>query len=402
MFASNFMFATGIENSYPTILLPNGQVKRVDELEKTNHYTLWKRDFELTLEMGIEFLRYGPPYYKTHLGPDKYDWEFSDLTFTALREMGITPIVDLCHFGVPDWIGGFANPDFPHQFANYARAFALRFPHIQYYTPVNEIYVAALFSGQLGWWNDRLKGDRNFVTVLKNLCRANVMAMQAILEVRADTTFIQSESTEYFHAENPDVLTQTHFLNEKRFLSLDLTYGYPVSATMYEYLLDNGMTREEYHWFGTSDIKAQCVMGNDYYETNEHLVCRDGSIAPSGDVLGYYVVTKQYFDRYRLPVMHTETNIREPLAVDWLKRQWANAHRLKQDGVPLIGFTWYSLIDQVDWDTALREDNGRVNPLGLYDLNRNIRPVGEEYKQLISEWKDVLAAESYGIHMSYS
>jgi len=402
MFASNFMFATGIENSYPTILLPNGQVKRVDELEKTNHYTLWKRDFELTLEMGIEFLRYGPPYYKTHLGPNKYDWEFSDLTFTALREMGITPIVDLCHFGVPDWIGGFANPDFPHQFANYARAFALRFPHIQYYTPVNEIYVAALFSGQLGWWNDRLKGDRNFVTVLKNLCRANVMAMQAILEVRADTTFIQSESTEYFHAENPDVLTQTHFLNEKRFLSLDLTYGYPVSATMYEYLLDNGMTREEYHWFGTSDIKAQCVMGNDYYETNEHLVCRDGSIAPSGDVLGYYVVTKQYFDRYRLPVMHTETNIREPLAVDWLKRQWANAHRLKQDGVPLIGFTWYSLIDQVDWDTALREDNGRVNPLGLYDLNRNIRPVGEEYKQLISEWKDVLAAESYGIHMSYS
>ena len=402
MFASNFMFATGIENSYPTILLPNGQVKRVDELEKTNHYTLWKRDFELTLEMGIEFLRYGPPYYKTHLGPDKYDWEFFDLTFTALREMGITPIVDLCHFGVPDWIGGFANPDFPHHFANYARAFALRFPHIQYYTPVNEIYVAALFSGQLGWWNDRLKGDRNFVTVLKNLCRANVMAMQAILEVRADTTFIQSESTEYFHAENPDVLTQTHFLNEKRFLSLDLTYGYPVSATMYEYLLDNGMTREEYHWFGTSDIKAQCVMGNDYYETNEHLVCRDGSIAPSGDVLGYYVVTKQYFDRYRLPVMHTETNIREPLAVDWLKRQWANAHRLKQDGVPLIGFTWYSLIDQVDWDTALREDNGRVNPLGLYDLNRNIRPVGEEYKQLISEWKDVLAAESYGIHMSYS
>ena len=402
MFASNFMFATGIENSYPTILLPNGEVKRVDELEKTNHYNLWKRDFELTLEMGIEFLRYGPPYYKTHLGPDKYDWEFSDLTFTALREMGITPIVDLCHFGVPDWIGGFANPDFPRLFADYARAFALRFPHIQYYTPVNEIYVAALFSGQLGWWNDRLTGDRNFVTVLKNLCKANIMAMQAILEVRADTTFIQSESTEYFHAENPDVLTQTHFLNEKRFLSLDLTYGYPVSATMYEYLLDNGMTREEYHWFGASDIKAQCVMGNDYYETNEHLVRRDGSIVPSGDVLGYYVVTKQYFDRYRLPVMHTETNIREPLAVDWLKRQWANAHRLKQDGVPLIGFTWYSLIDQVDWDTALREDNGRVNPLGLYDLNRNIRPVGEEYKQLISEWKEVLAAESYGIHLSYA
>jgi len=31
-------------------------------------------------------------------------------------------------------------------------------------------------------------------------------------------------------------------------------------------------------------------------------------------------------------------------------------------GVPILGFTWYSLTDQVDWDTALRENAGRVNP----------------------------------------
>ena len=48
----------------------------------------------------------------------------------------------------------------------------------------------------------------------------------------------------------------------------------------------------------------------------------------------------------------------------WLRKEWANMIRLKQDGIPIVGFTWYSLTDQVDWDTALREDNGRVNPLG--------------------------------------
>src|SRR5215469_15913778 len=37
-------------------------------------------------------------------------------------------------------------------------------------------------------------------------------------------------------------------------------------------------------------------------------------------------------------------------AVRWLNKEWANVHRLKQDGVPIIGFTWYSLQDQVDWD----------------------------------------------------
>ncbi len=76
--------------------------------------------------------------------------------------------------------------------------------------------------------------------------------------------------------------------------------------------------------------------------------------------------------------MHTETNLADAeQAPKWLWKEWANLFRLRQDGVPIIGFTWYSLTDQVDWDTALRDDAGRVNPLGLYDLDRKIRPVGE-------------------------
>ena len=107
MRARKFMFATGIENSYPTIQLPDGTIKRVDEMQKTGHYELWETDFQLVKEMGIEVLRYGPPYYCTHLGPGAYDWSFADLTFQRLAQLDITPIVDLCHFGVPDWLGDF-------------------------------------------------------------------------------------------------------------------------------------------------------------------------------------------------------------------------------------------------------------------------------------------------------
>lgn len=35
-----------------------------------------------------------------------------------------------------------------------------------------------------------------------------------------------------------------------------------------------------------------------------------------------------------------------------------------------------------------------MNPVGLFDLDRNIRPVGEVYKKLISEWQYVLPARS--------
>src|SRR5436190_10371080 len=86
MAGSKFMFTTGIENSYPTIQLPNGETKRVDEMEKTDHYRQWKKDFKLLEDLGIEFLRYGPPYYCVHVGIGKYNWDFADETFNMLRE----------------------------------------------------------------------------------------------------------------------------------------------------------------------------------------------------------------------------------------------------------------------------------------------------------------------------
>jgi beta-glucosidase/6-phospho-beta-glucosidase/beta-galactosidase len=390
-----FLFATGIENSAPTIM--EGKI-RMDEFEKCGHYKHWKTDFSLVQELGIEFLRYGPPIHQCFAGPDKFDWDFADMTFRDLQERKIIPIVDLCHFAVPDWIGNFQNPEFPRLFAHYASAFAQRFPWVQLYTPINEMYICALFSAYYGWWNEQLTTDRSFVTALKFIVKANVLAMHEILKVRPDAIFIQSESSEYFHAENPRAIRPAELMNERRFLSLDLNYGKRVQSEMYEYLMDNGMTRDEYHFFLSTTLKRHCIMGNDYYITNEHRVAEDGSTTSAGEIFGYYVITDHYYDRYRLPIMHTETNMIEgekgDLSVKWLWKQWANVMRVRNDGIPIVGFTWYSLTDQVDWDTALRENNGRINALGLFDLDRNIRAVGTAYKQLIADWRNVLPTQS--------
>ncbi len=389
------MFCTGIENSNPTI---HGGRTRVDQMDASDHYRRWRDDFDLVTETGLCYLRYGPPIHRTFVGPDRYDWSFADETFGELRRRKITPIVDLCHFGLPDWLGTFQNPDLPDLFARYARAFAARFPWVQLYTPVNEMFICATFSARYGWWNEQLADDRSFVTALKHIVKANVMAMEAILEVRRDALFIQSESSEYFHAESPAAIKPAEILNSQRFLSLDLNYGRRVDSEMYEFLLGNGMSREEYEWFLSHRIKQHCIMGNDYYVTNEHRVAPDGSTRASGEIFGYSEITRQYHSRYHLPVMHTETNLVEgpagDEAVHWLWKQWANLLRLRNDGIPMVGFTWYSLTDQVDWDTALREQNGHVNALGLYDLDRNIRPVGRAYRQLIADWAGVLPTQS--------
>src|SRR5205814_4452072 len=107
---------------------------------------------------------------------------------------------------------------------------------------------------------------------------------------------------------------------------------------MYKYVLANGISAEEYNWYmQQKSLRTHCIMGTDYYVTNEHILKPDGRSIGAGDVYGYYVITRQYFDRYRLPVMHTETNRTSNFAVEWLWKEWMNLLRLREDGVPIIG-----------------------------------------------------------------
>jgi len=384
--ADSFLFATGIENSYPTI----AGGKRIDEMEKCGHYERYREDFALTAEMGLRYLRWGPALYKTFVGPGQYDWAWTDEAMEEMRRLDIEPILDLCHFGVPDWLGNFQNPDLPGYFAEYAAACARRYPWVRYWTPVNEIFVAALFSAWNGGWNECLRGHRPFVTALRNMCLMNVLAMDEIAAVCERPVFIQSESSEFWHPAHPNLREQARFWNQLRFLPLDLTYGHDVRVHTYEHLLANGFTRADYELFMNRAQRHRRVMGNDYYEWNEHLMTGTDQWVPSGEILGYYVITKQYYDRYRLPVMHTETNAISERAVSWLWKEWSSMIRLREDRVPVVGFTWFSLTDQMDWDTGLTVDANRVYKVGLYDLNRRQRPVGVAYQRIVREWTDAI------------
>jgi beta-glucosidase/6-phospho-beta-glucosidase/beta-galactosidase len=383
MNALRFMFAVGIECSAP--IAKDG--RRVDQLEATGHYEQWEKDLGLVRELGLQYLRYGLPIHRVFRGPRSYDWSFADRVLERMRELGIVPILDLVHFGLPDWLGSFQNPEWPKHVAEYARAVAKRYPWIRFYTPVNEIYITAQFSAAFGWWNERLRSDQAFVTNLKHSVQASRRMMRAILDEVPGALFIFSESTEYVHPGSPALVRAARFLNERRFLSLDLLFGHDVSATIYTYLMRSGMTPAEYDSFAEDALlRSHCIMGTDYYVTNEHILRPRGRTVGSGEIYGYYVITRQYYDRYRVPVMHTETNRERSQATIWLWKQWMNLLRLREDGVPIIGFTWYGLVDMKDWDSALTRQRGHVNRVGLYSLDRRPRKVALEYQRLVREY----------------
>jgi beta-glucosidase/6-phospho-beta-glucosidase/beta-galactosidase len=390
-----FMFATGIECSYPTI---DGGRWRLDQLEMTGHYRHWRRDLELVRELGLRYLRYGPPLHRVHQGPGRYDWSFMDDVARRMRELEIVPLIDLCHFGVPDWLENFQNPAFPEHFAEYAAAFARRYAWVKFYTPVNEMYVTARLGALEGKWNEQLRTEQAYVTATRHVAKASVLAIQAIARERPGAIFVNSESSEFYQACCPDkeIKRIADFENQRRFIALDLLYARPVRADVYAYLLDNGMPRAEYEWFMNQDVGRRAILGLDYYEWNEKLINSDGRPENLGELFGWYVITSQYYERYQRPVMHTETNYYDAeRAPGWLWRQWHNVQLIRQNGVPVVGFTWYSLQDQVDWGIAMSKAEGNILPVGLFDLNRDPRPVAQAYKHLIEEFRDepLLAGE---------
>jgi beta-glucosidase/6-phospho-beta-glucosidase/beta-galactosidase len=384
----NFMFATGIECSYPKI--QNGAIRR-DLLEECGHYARFEEDLNLIKDLGLKVVRYGLPYYKINYAQGKYDWDFADLAMRKIQELELTPILDLMHFGVPDWIGDYQNPELPVHFADYAAQVAERYPWVRFYTPVNEIYVTARVSAKDGIWNEQLKSDRAFVNAVKHTVAASILATHEIARRRNDCIIVQSESAEYLHEARASVSNETKLFNKQRLISLDLLYAHPPDADICHYLQDNGLTREEYDWFMVGEPPGYQIMGNDYYGRNERILKPDGTFTTAEDVLGWYQITHDYYSRYKKPVMHTETNHFDPdLAPTWLWKQWINVLRMRADGVPVLGFTWYSLIDQMDWDSELSEKKGNVNECGLYDLNRKPRPVSEAYRQLLAEYGQIM------------
>jgi beta-glucosidase len=373
-----FIVGSGIECSAP--LVAGGL--RQDELRKTGHWTRVEQDLELVASFGIRYLRYGVPFHVVDAGEDRYDWAWTDRAFGALRELGLQPIADLLHFGVPDDLAGIGDPRLPARYLAYARAFAERYPWVRYYTPVNEPLVTATFSANNGWWNERATDARSWIRAIDNVATCAILAMDAIRERRADGVFLQSDACESFLPADVAAVDAANFLFERHFVGWDLVYGRRPSEPVVNWLAANGLDEDRLAWFAEHGSSEGCIVGHDYYAGNEWLVTADGRQVQVPQRRGYAAVAREHFGHHQLPFMLAETNWEGPTAPEWLARTWNDALQLRSEGLPIRGYIWYGFVDHVDWDTALREPNDRPNACGLVDLERRSHPVGEVYRAL--------------------
>jgi beta-glucosidase len=399
-------FALGIEDTF----VPQARdgERPIDEYELTEHYEQYASDLELVTDVGARMLRWGVPWHRVASAPGTWDWSWVDRVMDRFGELGIRPIIDLLHYGTPLWLEGqFAHPDYPRHVAEFARRFAARYGDVATdYTPVNEPMIHALFSGEYAYWPPYLEGPSGLVRIASALAEGFVLTQRGIAEELGErATFVHVDAgMRYVGAtEAAEHRATVARLREQSFLVEDLVTG-SVGHThpLLSQLRAGGVSDERLSWFRDNAVRPD-VMGVNYYPLNstevfEAGVHHGGGFAdprPAFDAGtdGLREVLTSYAGRYGAPVMLTETCITGSVAarLSWLDSSVATVHELRDQGVPVVGYTWWPLFDMYEW-TYRHSSAPRANHLlamGLYDLvetphghlDRRRNPVADRFAE---------------------
>jgi len=346
----------------------------VDVAETTGHIARWRADLELLASCGVSRLRYPVRWHRVERERGQFDWRETDEVFAWMRDNGLRPIPDLLHHtSYPRWLKrGFADRRFGPSYLRYVEAFATRYPWIEAYTLFNEPFTTFFLCGHEGVWPPGLRGLKGFLTLARNVMPALTEASRACRELLPRARHLYVDTCEQATAATPSARPVADLANDRRFFLLDLFLGRTLdrSRPFVAQVLRSG---------GEPLLGLQAghvdVLGLDYYAHNQWQYQFSGrGLASAPDPIPLSDLIGEYWDRYGLPCILGETNVRGFASdrASWLKYTLEQCEIAARRGVPVEGYCWFPFVDSCDWDSVLRRSDGHVDPVGVYWLDERL------------------------------
>lgn len=351
-------------------------------------------DLDLFANLGMTSLRYPAVWERISPdSPDACDWRWTDERLPRLRELGLNPILTLCHHGSGPHYTDMLQDSFAPGLARHAAAVAERYPWVRDYTPVNEPLTTARFSALYGYWYPHTKDEKLFWTALLNEIDATRLSMRAIRAVNTEARLIATDDLGFCHA-TPPLQKDADFQNERRWMGWDLLCGMVKPGhALWERLAAFGL--EERLRIIADDPCPPSVIGVNHYLASERLrdhrveLYPDRSVAdravgkcggvPFVDVdavrnlrtplIGLPGLLRQAWERYGIPVAVTEVHngaSREE-QVRWFVEVWDGVVQLRKEGVDISAVTAWSLLGSHDWNRMVTRFVGHYE-VGVYDV----------------------------------
>jgi beta-glucosidase len=404
----DFIWASGIEDTFVPQTRPGARA--LDEYQLMGHYQHWREDLALVRELGIKALRWGVPWYRVEPFPGEFDWRWMDQVIPYLVEdLRVVAIIDLMHYGCPFWLyREFASDEYPRAVAAYAAAFARRYSSlIHWYTPLNEPFVNAWMGGKRGRWPPYLHGDGGLVRLMVQLARGILNTVEAIKSVDSSAIMVHVEASGVSQTLRDDMQGRVDEEQAQRVLSYDLVSGKVTRAhVLFRWLTQNGVKAEDLDAIARQPVSVDILGLNFYPQWSTKQVSVDSRGRPVYRIVdregtGFSAMIETYYRRYGVPIMITETSARGATSVRsrWLETSLAAVKRLREQGIPIIGYTWFPMYTMIDWRYRYGRrpvEDYRLE-LGFYSLNDG--DPRWRATPLVDQWRGYVAdpARSIGV-----
>ena len=90
---------------------------------------------------------------------------------------------------------------------------------------------------------------------------------------------------------------------------------------------------------------------------------------------GFGELIRKYHERFDVPIMITETSAvgSDEIREKWLESSVSTIKHLREEGIPVIGYTWFPLFTMIDWRYRFATEplEEFYLELGLYHINRS-------------------------------
>jgi len=387
--------------------------KYFDQCEKNGHYQRLQ-DFDLFAEIVVEKIRY--PCLWERVSPDnclQKKWEVLDETLEQVRKKKINIIAGFLHHGSGPRYTNLLDPNLPEMLADYAREFALRYPWITEYTPINEILTTTRFSCLYGHWFPHHKSEKSFFKALFIQCKATVLAMREIKKVMPHAKLIQTEDLGKCQS-TEQLQYQCEFENERRWLTFDILCGkFDSNHPLYNWALAAGADVKDIEW-ARENYYVPDVLGINHYLLSNRFLDHRLELYPEefhgGNGIENYAdvgavdtgaielpdpaeILLETWDRFKIPIAVTEAHARgyREEQMRWFYHMYKSCLNAQEKGANIIAITAWSLLGTYDWNSLctkeeffyepgvydLRSSDGSPMPTGLTRLIRELSTTGE-------------------------
>lgn len=352
-----------------------------------DHYHRWQEDIEWMRRLGLNAYRFSvawPRVLPTGRGViNQRGLDFYKRLVDALLHAGITPMVTLYHWDLPAELqdcGGWANRDSAKWFADYACLMFREFgDRVHLWATINEPWVVMT----LGYlWGMHAPGMRDIGAAAKvghHLLLAHGRAVQALRALdlpNAKIGIVLNLGPQQPATDSPQdqaMAALWHGFINRYFLDPIYRGEYPetvmnfvgefapkaaaddmeIIQTPIDFVGVNYYTRSVITYDASEALGSRTVFQEGKLHTE-----MGWEVYPEG----LYEILRWVHEEYNPPAIYITENgaafhdevaadgqVHDPLRVDYIRAHLEQAHRALQEGVPLRGYFYWSLMDNFEW-----------------------------------------------------